>query len=242
MSSIQPPPGWWLASDGRWYAPELHPDARASIPTSHQADQAAISQLPTSTHQDRPPDGRGALRSPWVWGTGLATVLALVVLVLVGSGGGNGNPTAAPRSGAGSARGGSSPAATTPVAASGAAPEPAAASAPTAPTPPVGPSNRAESVAGPAEGDVSVSQCVIDPGDARHAVVNGAVINHDTHTDDYTITVAIQQGGQNVGSAFVTDDRVAVGADAPWSALGTVSAGTGNDLTCSVTYVSRASA
>lgn len=25
-----PGPGWWIASDGRWYPPELHPDVRAS--------------------------------------------------------------------------------------------------------------------------------------------------------------------------------------------------------------------
>ena len=96
-------------------------------------------------------------------------------------------------------------------------------------------------VAGPAEADVSVNQCVIDPSDARHAVVNGTVVNHDTHTDDYTITLAIQEGVQTVGSAFVTDDQVAVGANAPWSARGTVSSGVGGNLTCTVTYVSRTS-
>lgn len=28
-SDVQPAPDWWLATDGRWYRPELHPDARA---------------------------------------------------------------------------------------------------------------------------------------------------------------------------------------------------------------------
>ena len=28
MSGVQAPPGWWLASDGNWYAPELHPAAQ----------------------------------------------------------------------------------------------------------------------------------------------------------------------------------------------------------------------
>ena len=32
MSDVEAPPGWWLASDGRWYAPELHPAAQASQP------------------------------------------------------------------------------------------------------------------------------------------------------------------------------------------------------------------
>lgn len=29
MEVGQNPPGWWLASDGRWYPPELHPNYRA---------------------------------------------------------------------------------------------------------------------------------------------------------------------------------------------------------------------
>lgn len=29
-SDFQPAPDWWLATDGRWYRPELHPDARPS--------------------------------------------------------------------------------------------------------------------------------------------------------------------------------------------------------------------
>jgi hypothetical protein len=28
MAGIPPPPDWWLASDGKWYPPELHPNAR----------------------------------------------------------------------------------------------------------------------------------------------------------------------------------------------------------------------
>jgi hypothetical protein len=95
--------------------------------------------------------------------------------------------------------------------------------------------------AGPPAGDVSVSQCVIDPTDAQHVVVNGTVVNHDTHTDDYTITVAIAEGGQPVGSAFITDDQVGAGANSPWSALGRVTSGAGGDLTCTVSFVQRAS-
>jgi hypothetical protein len=29
MQDGMPGPGWWIASDGRWYPPELHPDVRA---------------------------------------------------------------------------------------------------------------------------------------------------------------------------------------------------------------------
>ena len=28
MSDVSRGPGWWIASDGKWYAPELHPDAQ----------------------------------------------------------------------------------------------------------------------------------------------------------------------------------------------------------------------
>ena len=34
MSDISQGEGWWLASDGKWYAPELHPNYVAPIPTS----------------------------------------------------------------------------------------------------------------------------------------------------------------------------------------------------------------
>ncbi len=36
MSDTSQGPGWWMASDGKWYAPELHPDA-APIPSSFGA-------------------------------------------------------------------------------------------------------------------------------------------------------------------------------------------------------------
>ncbi len=32
MSDVAQGPGWWLASDGRWYAPELHPQATNGAP------------------------------------------------------------------------------------------------------------------------------------------------------------------------------------------------------------------
>ncbi len=31
MTDTSQGPGWWLASDGKWYAPELHPNASASV-------------------------------------------------------------------------------------------------------------------------------------------------------------------------------------------------------------------
>jgi TM2 domain-containing membrane protein YozV len=39
MSEVSQGPGWWQASDGKWYAPDLHPDHQASAPV----DQPAVS-------------------------------------------------------------------------------------------------------------------------------------------------------------------------------------------------------
>ncbi len=259
-SAIQPPPGWWLASDGRWYAPGLHPDARSSATGAALGagtGPAAIGHLPTSTHRDGPPDGRRALRSPWVWGTGLATVAILAVLVVTGPGEGSGTKAAAPAaaSSAVAGRSGSSGVGTLSPGSTKGAPSGAAALPTTPPTttPPApaaaagaaavaaSPGTASEVAAGPAGGDVSVSQCVVDPTNPRRAVVNGTVDNHDIHTDDYTITVAIGVGGQTVGSAFVTDDQVAEGATSPWSASGTLTSAANGNLTCIVSFVQRAS-
>ena len=42
MSDMSQGPGWWLASDGRWYPPELHPSVTqaASVPTVPSVDPA----------------------------------------------------------------------------------------------------------------------------------------------------------------------------------------------------------
>ena len=34
MSDKSEGPGWWIASDGKWYPPELHPSVRAESTTS----------------------------------------------------------------------------------------------------------------------------------------------------------------------------------------------------------------
>lgn len=41
MTESSPGPGWWLASDGNWYPPHLHPDARARSAAEAQAAAAA---------------------------------------------------------------------------------------------------------------------------------------------------------------------------------------------------------
>ena len=67
MSGVQPPPGWWQASDGNWYAPELHPAAPAQPPPPQP--MAAL------TSQERP---RGR------WMVPVLIVLALISLYWFG--------------------------------------------------------------------------------------------------------------------------------------------------------------
>ena len=40
MSDTPQGPGWWMASDGRFYAPELHPDAARLTDPAAQAGAA----------------------------------------------------------------------------------------------------------------------------------------------------------------------------------------------------------
>ena len=49
MSDSSQGPGWWVASDGKWYAPELHPDALAS--TEAGTDTAAATDTATDAQQ-----------------------------------------------------------------------------------------------------------------------------------------------------------------------------------------------
>ena len=44
--------GWWLASDGKWYRPELHPDYRAAPPT---APPIGLPQFGSHSHAVAPP-------------------------------------------------------------------------------------------------------------------------------------------------------------------------------------------
>ena len=47
MRDGMPGPGWWIASDGRWYPPELHPDMRASSAVALAEPAAATATTPT---------------------------------------------------------------------------------------------------------------------------------------------------------------------------------------------------
>jgi PQQ-like domain len=52
--------GWWIASDGLWYPPETHPDARAALPAPPSEDgsgswDAVLASFEASTLEWRPP-------------------------------------------------------------------------------------------------------------------------------------------------------------------------------------------
>jgi hypothetical protein len=56
MSDASQGPSWWQASDGKWYAPDLHPDYQASAPVDQSAGSAAaIGGDPVSLAVDSDP-------------------------------------------------------------------------------------------------------------------------------------------------------------------------------------------
>lgn len=54
MTDTSPGPGWWLASDGNWYPPHLHPNARAAATAEPPAasEQAATTSVAQSAAVD----------------------------------------------------------------------------------------------------------------------------------------------------------------------------------------------
>jgi len=42
MSDKSEGPGWWIASDGKWYPPELHPSVRDNSPPEGPAKEPAV--------------------------------------------------------------------------------------------------------------------------------------------------------------------------------------------------------
>ena len=54
MSDVTQGPGWWIASDGKWYPPELHPSVRAKA----QADGEAAGAGQDLAGEDGPDHGR----------------------------------------------------------------------------------------------------------------------------------------------------------------------------------------
>jgi hypothetical protein len=77
VSYTQPGPDWWQASDGKWYAPELHPAARPvapfTSPVTYQPPSASLVGSATAPRQST----RG-----WIIGGALVGVLAIAGLAV----------------------------------------------------------------------------------------------------------------------------------------------------------------
>lgn len=54
MSDIAQGPGWWRASDGRWYPPEQHPTYLSSLPPPPPAHQVPFAAPPTVAATGQP--------------------------------------------------------------------------------------------------------------------------------------------------------------------------------------------
>jgi len=87
VSDAPAPPGWWLASDGRWYPPEQHPDARALRPPPGAAwGGPAAGAAPTGSPAEWPPADPGTAppvrsnRARWI------ALAAAALVVAVGAG------------------------------------------------------------------------------------------------------------------------------------------------------------
>src|SRR5271165_1446329 len=81
VSVVSQGPGWWLASDGRWYPPHLHPDYR--LPPPPPSPWPAPGTIATA-----PPDG-GPLPHLWpslalLIGGGICGAAGIVVFFVVG--------------------------------------------------------------------------------------------------------------------------------------------------------------
>ncbi|MEQ8716153.1 MAG: hypothetical protein RIE08_00950 [Acidimicrobiales bacterium] len=86
MSDTPQGPGWWLASDGRWYAPELHPDYRKQ-PVENPTPPAGEG-WPTSPPTEQPATVSATADGGHVRTTRdvVAGVVALVAAVLLAAG------------------------------------------------------------------------------------------------------------------------------------------------------------
>jgi hypothetical protein len=76
MSDVSGGPGWWQASDDKWYRPEQHPDYRPPAPPPEPQTQALPQYFPPPAL----PESKGN-KTKWFIGGG--TIVVAVVLVIV---------------------------------------------------------------------------------------------------------------------------------------------------------------
>lgn len=89
--------------------------------------------------------------------------------------------------------------------------------------------------------DVTITQCQVDANDSTLADVGGTIVNHDTQTDDYFIHVTLLEGSTPVGGGSDNENAIPPGQTSDWSTYGSVTPGSGSNLTCQLDEVDRTS-
>ena len=88
MSDGSQGPGWWVASDGRWYAPEQHPNAQAPLPAPPLPNPPGYSAPPPRyVITSAPPKNRkrkGRVLLMVLAGLGALIALLIAILIVVG--------------------------------------------------------------------------------------------------------------------------------------------------------------
>ena len=88
--------------------------------------------------------------------------------------------------------------------------------------------------------DVTITQCQVDPNDSTLADIGGTIVNHDTQTDDYVITVVLLEGSTPVGGPTTyNENAIPPGQTSVWSTSAPIIGGSGSNLTCQFTEVDR---
>jgi len=91
----------------------------------------------------------------------------------------------------------------------------------------------------PAVDDVRLANCNIDASLATLIDVSGTLVNHDTQTDDYDITVTLLQGSTRVGQAEDFEPSITAGQISTWSTTAIITPVNGGAVTCQLASVSR---
>lgn len=92
MSDVSMGPGWWMASDGKWYPPHLHPNALAQQPAAPAAAAAQVAEQPLqgwppaqpgfASGSAPPQKGSGGSRRRTVIFIGAAAVIVAVAAII----------------------------------------------------------------------------------------------------------------------------------------------------------------
>ena len=90
-----------------------------------------------------------------------------------------------------------------------------------------------------AAADVGITGCTVDPNDNTFVNLTGTIVNHDTQTDDYDITITFLQGSTRVGSTGDLENAITAGQNATWSTSGSITPINTGTVTCQLSSVSR---